>query len=461
MKSLIPTLLALGILAPTGAAFAQCADISINPVTLPNGQQGVTYSPTLFTATGAGGEPVWSITPVPQGFEFSGNGSLSGTPGAAGTFPLRVTVTSSSGCVAGQFVTLTVAPGASTAPVPTITIARTTTSEPTPQPLIGTMNITDSNDAGAATFSAIIAVDAGNLTVGVGSAAVTLTGNETDAVTLTGTLADINAVLAGSSGATVNYGGDGTLFADVTLTLTANDGTETGTATSIMSGPTVVAPRVIVVPPGTTRQLAVSSLNAAGGTVDGSPYGYLSSVPGTVAVNATGQLTTNTTLNAAQITVTSTGRRPAGPWVAVNNVVPVTVGANIAASITASDGFSAFGSNLLLPSTNYYADIYTIALAAGQTVTIKADSGDDLDTYMILADANGYVLASNDDDDNGDLGVGSRIDFTAPAAGTYVIEQSTFNGLDTGSYTFTVQSGAPRPRATAPKPLLHSVRVKR
>jgi hypothetical protein len=93
--------------------------------------------------------------------------------------------------------------------------------------------------------------------------------------------------------------------------------------------------------------------------------------------------------------------------------------------------------------------VFTIALSANQSVVFKADSGDDLDTYMILADADGNVLAINDDDDTGTLGVGSRINFTAPAAGTYVIEQSTFNGLDTGSYTFIVENGLPpRPGST-------------
>jgi hypothetical protein len=51
---------------------------------------------------------------------------------------------------------------------------------------------------------------------------------------------------------------------------------------------------------------------------------------------------------------------------------------------------------------------------------------------------NGFLVAGNDDDDSEGLGVGSRMVFTAPVSGVYVIEASTFNGLDTGTYTLSV-----------------------
>jgi hypothetical protein len=67
------------------------------------------------------------------------------------------------------------------------------------------------------------------------------------------------------------------------------------------------------------------------------------------------------------------------------------------------------------------------------------DSGDNLDTYLLLAENNlGFLVAGNDDDDTGVLGVGSRMVYTATVSGVYVIEASTFNGLDTGAYTLHV-----------------------
>ena len=79
-----------------------------------------------------------------------------------------------------------------------------------------------------------------------------------------------------------------------------------------------------------------------------------------------------------------------------------------------------------------------MSLTAGQTITITMDTGDGLDSYLVLANPNGFPVAVNDDDDEGTLGVGSRIVFTADATGVYVFEASTFNSLDTGSYTLGV-----------------------
>jgi hypothetical protein len=67
------------------------------------------------------------------------------------------------------------------------------------------------------------------------------------------------------------------------------------------------------------------------------------------------------------------------------------------------------------------------------------DSGDDLDTYLLLASpTSGFLVAGNDDDDTEVLGVGSRIIYTATATGVYVIEASTFQTSDTGNYTLNV-----------------------
>lgn len=347
--------------------------------------------------------------------------------------------------------------------MPTIAILRSTTAETSPDPLAGYMSITDP-DAGASPFTAIISVDSGTIDVNVGTTAVTLSGDTSAEVTLSGTLADINSVLAGSSGASIAFAVDATTpkpFAQTVLTLEADDGASTGTASGILSGPTVQAARVFLVPPGGSRTLPASALDAQGGNDADATYGYSSSAPATLSVSSAGLASAVATRGAVNVDISSSGHRPAVTAVSINAITPVSVGTNLPSSITASDGYSAFGSNQFTPSTSYYSDIYSITLTNGQAVTIKADSGDDLDTYMIIVDANGYPVAVNDDDDDtGALGVGSRIDFVAPAAGTYYIEQSTFNGLDTGNYTLIVEATPPRPGLTVKPPPLRLERIK-
>jgi hypothetical protein len=448
---MIPALLAL---LPAGAAFAQCPDITLGPTELPNAIQNSGYERAM-TQTGGAAPGSWSAQSLPPGMSLNTGGTILGTPTAGGTFAPRFVFTDANGCAASLFLPLTVIP---TAPQPVIDILRTTIDEPATQSLLDTMSITDIDSTA---MTATLSVDDGTLTVAAGTNAVTVTGSTTDTVTLVGNLVDINALFSGDNGGTVDFVSGGARFASTLLTLEADDGAETGTATSIVSGPTVLGPRVWVVAPSSTRQLAISSLNAQGATVDGSPYNYSSSDPAVIGISNSGLISTNTSLTFAQLTVESTGRRLARPWIAANNVVAVNVGTNLPSSIASSDGDSAFGSNQFLPSSSYYSDVYTIALTMGQAVTIKLDSGDDLDTYLTLADADGWPLDVNDDDDTGALGVGSRLDFVAPATGTYVIEASTFNGSDAGAYTLIIDNGGPPPAPSAATPLRTQQRIKR
>lgn len=462
MKSIITTVLTLGSLLPAGAAFAQCAEINLSPTALPAGVVGTSYSAQMSQS--GGGAPInWSAVNLPPGLFIGESGDIGGTPTVSGNFAVRIVATDAVGCVGGQFLPMSISGGPPPSPVPTISILRTTTAEVSPDPLAGYMNITDP-DAGAAPFTAIISVDSGTIDVNVGTTAVTLSGDATAEVTLTGTLADINTVLAGSSGASIAFAVDATTprpFTQTVLTLEADDGALTGTASGILSGPTVQGARVFIVPPGGSRTLPASALDAQGGNDAGASYAYTSSAPATLSVNSAGLASAVATRGAVNVDITSSGHRPAATAVSINAITPVSVGTNLASSIAATDGFSAFGSNQGLPSTSYYSDIFSITLTNGQAVTIKADSGDDLDTYMLIADANGVLVAGNDDDNTGALGVGSRIDFVAPAAGTYYIEQSTFNGLDTGNYTLIVEATPPRPGQTVTPQPLRLERVKR
>jgi hypothetical protein len=166
---------------------------------------------------------------------------------------------------------------------------------------------------------------------------------------------------------------------------------------------------------------------------------WSTSAPGTASVTGT-QVTAGSTPGFATLTGTA-GARPAIYSTAVS-VCQSTVVANntdLPSSITSSDCFSSYGDANGRPTTSYYADLFRISLTAGQTVTVTMDSGDNLDTYLLLADGGlGFLVAGNDDDDTGVLGVGSRMVYTATTSGVYVIEASTFNGLDSGNYTLHV-----------------------
>jgi hypothetical protein len=68
--------------------------LSITTDNLPDGAQNVAYS-TPVTADGGASPYTWSATGLPDGLSMSSDGSISGTPTAAGTFTVTVTVTDS------------------------------------------------------------------------------------------------------------------------------------------------------------------------------------------------------------------------------------------------------------------------------------------------------------------------------------------------------------------------------
>ncbi|RZI79930.1 MAG: hypothetical protein EOP38_24035, partial [Rubrivivax sp.] len=124
------------------------------------------------------------------------------------------------------------------APTVTITAPSYSATEQSTLPLHGTgLSIADL-DAASASVQATLSVVSGTLTVAAGSTGVVVSGSGTNTVTLTGTLAQINTLLAGGSGGTATYIlNSDTPPASDTLTLAVNDqgntgsgGAKTGTA---------------------------------------------------------------------------------------------------------------------------------------------------------------------------------------------------------------------------------------
>lgn len=91
------------------------------------------------------------------------------------------------------------------------------------------------------------------------------------------------------------------------------------------------------------------------------------------------------------------------------------------------------------PATGDY-DHFAVQALRGQTLRIEtlADSASSLDTYMLLRDAAGNVLA---EDDDAGIGSNSLIQFTVPADGTYYIGIEDYNSIQGDSFNSNSGSG--------------------
>ena len=97
------------VTANNGTLTVTCASISLSPVGLLAGSQGVAYSQTL---TATGGAPTYTFAVVagglPGGLSLSASGGLTGTPSAPISTNFTVTVTDANGCGVTQAYALTI-----------------------------------------------------------------------------------------------------------------------------------------------------------------------------------------------------------------------------------------------------------------------------------------------------------------------------------------------------------------
>ncbi len=112
----------------------------------------------------------------------------------------------------------------------------------------------------------------------------------------------------------------------------------------------------------------------------------------------------------------------------------VMIGDTVQGELTDSDGKSEGGLT---------ADAYRFSGREGQRVRIDMSS-DAFDTYLQLFDESHVSLA--EDDDGAAEGTNSRLTFTLPADGAYVIEARPFSAA-TGAYTLKLEEVAPPPPA--------------
>jgi hypothetical protein len=108
----------------------------------------------------------------------------------------------------------------------------------------------------------------------------------------------------------------------------------------------------------------------------------------------------------------------------------IEIGATVQGELTSTDGKSESGRA---------ADAYRFQGREGQRVRIEMSSSN-FDTYLQLFDDNRVSLA--EDDDGGSEGTDSRLTFTLPRTGAYIIEARAFSE-DTGAYSLTLSAIEP------------------
>lgn len=147
--------------------------ITLSPATLPTATAGVPYSATV-TASGGTGGYVFALTgTLPPNVTFSPQGQFSGTPLAAGTSQVTVSVTDSAGNKGSRDYVLTV----NAAPPPTITLSPATLPNGTAFVAYPATQVTASGGTAPYTFSV-----QGNLPPGLSlSSAGVLSGTPTTA----------------------------------------------------------------------------------------------------------------------------------------------------------------------------------------------------------------------------------------------------------------------------------------
>lgn len=191
--------------------------------------------------------------------------------------------------------------------------------------------------------------------------------------------------------------------------------------------------------PGGTRQLSASRSRFTGEVSPGATFTWSSDADSVATVSASG-LVMAQGIGAA--TVQAESDSVAGETrVVVCAPVEVAPGDSIDAELTADDcvsvGRDAFASG------RYAADWYRITLAAGQQITITQRIDGLQDSYLSVFTLDDGVLDRNDDfDDEGNYTTSSRVIFTAPRAGVYVIEAAAFGPRDEdglGTYRLIVQ----------------------
>jgi hypothetical protein len=122
-----------------------------------------------------------------------------------------------------------------------------------------------------------------------------------------------------------------------------------------------------------------------------------------------------------------------------NAATPIESGQSLSGALEVTDCYDPF-------RQSSYHDRYTFTAEAGTQYVVEMTSST-LDSYINVVDASGALVAANDD---GGIGVNSRLVFTPPEPGVYTIHATSFYYEETGSYTVSLNAGAACTAAVTP-----------
>ncbi|WP_299323961.1 hypothetical protein [Parasphingopyxis sp.] len=100
-------------------------------------------------------------------------------------------------------------------------------------------------------------------------------------------------------------------------------------------------------------------------------------------------------------------------------------------------------------SNDYYLDSYTVTGEAGDRIAIAMQS-DDFDTLLEIGLMESDQFMQMFVDDDGGEGLNSRLVFTFPESGTYIVRARTFGADATGNYTIELTELPPPPPPPPP-----------
>jgi hypothetical protein len=251
------------------------------------------------------------------------------------------------------------------APTATIVPASFAATEQTALDLAGTGLSIGDVDAGAASVTAMLSVVSGTLTVTAGTSGVSVSGSGTSMVLLTGTVAQINDLLAGNLGATASY----ILSADATpatdsLTLSVNDGGNAGTGGALIAS--------------VSRTIAITAINDAP-TATIASASYAATEQTALDLAGTGLSIGDVDAGAAGVTATLS---------VVSGTLTVTAG---------TSGVSVSGSGtstvVLTGTVDQINDLLGGNLGATASYIIDADTPPATDALTLSVDDGGHVGA--------------------------------------------------------------------
>jgi formylglycine-generating enzyme required for sulfatase activity len=117
---------------------------------------------------------------------------------------------------------------------------------------------------------------------------------------------------------------------------------------------------------------------------------------------------------------------------------PIGVAATMTAAQAVTGALATTDSANSVRGSGYYFDKYAITLTAGQRVRVRQTATGFSDTYLYITGGSTCGILASDDDSGGSEN--SRINFTAPTAGTYYLHATSYGVGAVGGYTLTTSA---------------------